>query len=821
MRSRVGSRRRAAVGLAALCALAPGIHPLSAQESEHVASERPSEPASAPRRSRALAIEEIIVTARKREESLQEVPISLSVLDGEFLAAQGITDLREMSSYVPNTSLDVDGFFLRPRMRGFATYGNEGFEQPIGLVIDGVAYGAGPYFQSALFDLDRVEVLRGPQGTLFGKNTTVGLVNLLTRNPTDELTGNLDMQIGNLERRRFEAAIGGPLIANVLNFRIAGLSDERDGIVRNTTKEFVPEANDRLLGKDRKGLRSKIELPNAFGVNLVVGYERIDLELGGGGEELRLVPEGVRPFFLQHDPKTDFERDNFVGSIDSPERNLRTIDNVVVNGGYDLAGWGFDLVAGWSSLTEDDLGDGDFGPIPIAFFDSLRDSGQWTVELRAASPSLAGLFGLERLFDAPLGSTDFSVGFFYQTRTLDDFLLVTSNEAVIAEFLLFQNDPTGGGQFPEGTLGEVDQDGPPTVIEAFFKQEQQTIAGFAQMDWRFLPGWTLLYGMRLSHESKDAFWNQVISDNSVLLARIFDEFKATQGRSELDFSPKVGARYDWSDDVGFYATWARGVRSGGFDATLATANADTREVDPEKVRSWELGSKLRLLGGAATLNLGLFWMNVTDFQLVTEVPTGILDAPVVVNVGEIRARGVEADLVWQPADWLRLLAAIGFNDSEFLEFPFGICEEDRTDTDRDGDARCDLTGGPLERAPKWVFTLVPRVDYPLARLPGLGALTALPLTEMDLTASLTVEYQDTQFLRETLDPRTRQGSFFRLDAMVGLADLERGWSLGFTVENLTDVATASLVEDVAVSNGTFGHFVEPPRLFFGAFRWKF
>lgn len=172
-------------------------------------------------------IEEIVVTAQKTEQSLHEVPISMSVVDDEFMSEQGITDFRDLSQFVPNVAIDARGRFPDVRIRGFGSpVFNKAFEQGVGLVIDGVAYGVRPYFQGPLFDLDRVEVLRGPQGTLFGKNTTAGLLNVVTKQPTDDFTGVFALELGEIGRRRFEGALGGPLVAKLVNFRIAGLSDE-------------------------------------------------------------------------------------------------------------------------------------------------------------------------------------------------------------------------------------------------------------------------------------------------------------------------------------------------------------------------------------------------------------------------------------------------------------------------------------------------------------------------------------------------------------------------------------------------------------------
>ncbi len=161
-------------------------------------------------------IEEIIVTAQKTEQSLQDVPISMSVLGGEFLKQESITDFRDLALHLPNTLINNSSQYPDIRVRGFGSpFANKAFEQPVALVIDGIPYGRALYWLGPLFDLERVEALRGPQGTLFGKNATAGLFNVVTKKPTDELTGFVDAELGEFDTRRFEGAVRGPFLPSV------------------------------------------------------------------------------------------------------------------------------------------------------------------------------------------------------------------------------------------------------------------------------------------------------------------------------------------------------------------------------------------------------------------------------------------------------------------------------------------------------------------------------------------------------------------------------------------------------------------------------
>jgi outer membrane receptor protein involved in Fe transport len=330
--------------------------------------------------------------------------------------------------------------------------------------------------------------------------------------------------------------------------------------------------------------------------------------------------------------------------------------------------------------------------------------------------------------------------------------------------------------------------------------------------------------MRVQYESKDARWDNDVSDNAVALrAAAFENFTLKRDLSNVEFAPKVGLKYRWTDDFQLFTTWSRGFRTGGFNSSVANAdNPEQVEFKSESVASWEVGAKTEFLHGTARLDLTLYNMTLKDFQLSTNLPTGVFSIPAVQNAGEVRARGIEADGTWLPTDWLTFRGAMAFNDTELLKFPFGVCEADRPNSDGDEDPRCDLSGGPLQNAPKWTMTMTPQIIYPLSLLPGLQRRAPV-LDGIELRGGLSVEYVDTHFLRESLDPRTRQGSFFRLNANIGLASPGSGWDLSFTVDNLTDESVSTFVTIPVVNTvrDTFLQFPDPPRLVFGSLRWSF
>ncbi|MGH2830200.1 MAG: TonB-dependent receptor, partial [Candidatus Binatia bacterium] len=307
------------------------------------------------------------------------------------------------------------------------------------------------------------------------------------------------------------------------------------------------------------------------------------------------------------------------------------------------------------------------------------------------------------------------------------------------------------------------------------------------------------------------------------LLGITDEYTDAQSNGELHLAPKGGLKFDWTEDTNFYATFAQGYQAGGFNNFSNSSDPITRVVDPALVDSWEAGTKMRLLGGIADLNLGLFWMTMEDFQLFTvaALPGEQLPVARVINVGELRARGFEMDSTWLPTDWLTVRGALGFNDTKYLEFPFGTCIGDTPNTDGDEDARCDLAGQPLEQAPKWESSVTPSVHFPLTSIPGLGPMLPAFLKDVELTNALNVQYTDVRFLNDSNDPRTRQPSFFLLDASVGFGNPTQGWSLQFRAENLTDESYHNTAFEGVPAGGVIFKSPSPPRLVYGGFRWEF
>jgi outer membrane receptor protein involved in Fe transport len=787
-------------------------------------------------------LDQIVVTAQKREQALMDVPISMTALTGDFLAEQGVTDVTEALQLVPNASVDAAGFFAAPRIRGFTfNNNNKAFEPPVGLVIDGIPHTEVPYFLAALFDVQRLEVLRGPQGTSFGKNTTAGLIHLITRKPGTAFTGSLNLERGELGRNRVEAAFGGPLTENLL-FRVSGLFDEREGFIRNTTAEILPDAPKRLKDRRRTGLRAQLLMPDLFGSRLELGYEAFELFDGGAALELLQAGPNFRDALRRYDPHADFIPGNFVTSQDLPDFRDISIHRSRLQWDTSLGDWGLVAIGGQALMKERLSLDTDFTPAEaINGFGGDRAPLSYG-ELRAVAPTLDGLLGLRLL----PGSTDLLFGVNASRRELrdSDFTFGINSGPFLDLLDAAGRDAQGAGT--GGTPGPLpanpaDTDSAYEEFNQRFDQISEDLSFFAHLQWQFLPHWSMELGGRLTTETKRGVWDVEFTTpppNPILVGIGVEEFEAVRERRERNFQPKVSLNWQPSDTFSAFLHWEKGFKGGGFNAfafregdegpppsgtegAVGDFSDDDLVFEEETGTNWGLDFKTRLLGGAATANLSLFRQTATDFQvLIRENPAGTigLGTSRVVNAEKARAQGVEMDLTWLATDWLTVVGSSGYLDTRYLDFPDNECPAGRGDTDDDDDnPRCDATGKPFPFAPRWSNTLGLRVTLPAQQLPLLGALFSRGGYEWVFGAL--AEHESSQLLDLDLEETKRQGAYLRYRADFGLRDLDRRWSLRVVGENLTNTVTHVRLGDIF--NGVVHGSQRQPRLFYLQFRQDF
>lgn len=770
----------------------------------------PSLAETADTKSRRLVIEEVMVTAQKREQSIRDVPISLLAIDAEFMAEKGITDFSELANFVPNVKMRTDnGAGINMNIRGFAKQsGNTAFDQAVGLLVDGVPYNDNDFFTTGMIDIARIEVLRGPQGTLLGKNTTAGLINITTRRPGDEYSGYVDMQGGDYDHKRVEAAFGGPLINSLINFRVALLSDKRDGVFTNTTadieedpRSFFPGNRKDLLTRDRESIRLKLEMPDFLGSLWGVQFEYAEVGSIGNATEIAHMDDELVNYLRQFDPNLNTTPFDFIGSTNDPGFNDRTVKKAVFYNESAFGDWGLDTTLAWAHVGGY-VATGDPTPAPLFGASIATDKPQWNLDIVLTSPML---------FD---GALEFTTGLFFEDRLLKtESLLEIADEpfagAIAAEAGNSVVPPTV--ILPPSLSGVLD----PFTVESStieFEQNAKTAALYGQFDWHFAEQFTLTTGFRVSQEKKDAEWDRVFNSvNTVLLEEVlgYEEFTNAMERSETTVQPKVALNYKPTDDISLFVHWARGYRSGGFNQA-GSRNAGLT-YDRETVDEYAFNAKTRLLDGAFEFNIGWFLMKLTDFQLLTTGPNDI--APVAENAGSAEAEGVEMDFRWLASHWFSVSTAVGYNNARFTDFPFGPCPADRPNFDGDEDERCNLTGFALQNSPLWSVSISPSLRWQLSDL----GIHSDWLQGVELMLAATAEYQTEATTGLPGDDRFVQDEYVRYDLSVGLgAD---AWSLRVSGKNVTDEAIQRVTAHIPGTQAIV-QSLEPPRTVYAQFRWN-
>jgi iron complex outermembrane recepter protein len=801
------------------------------------------EPAAPP--ATVTRLEDVMVTSQKRVQSIQDVPISVTALTGQMLYEQAVTDVREALQLTPNARVDAAGFFSAPRIRGFTlNNNNKSFEPPVGMVFDGIPHARIEYFLAALMDTQRMEVMRGPQGTTFGKNTTAGLIHLISNEPTSTAQGYLQFDGGELGRRHLEAAYGGP-VTDGFNFRIAGLLDQRDGFIENTTATVVDSAPKELKDRKRTGMRLTTEAPDLWGSRLILGFEASEMYDGGTGLETILSGPNFQDAVRNYDPRADFVPGNWIASIDEPDYKDVSIKRGRFQLDRSIGDWEFVALGAHADMRQTLSIDTDFTPAPCIPGSGTDHSPETYGEFRFTAPTLGGLAGLTLL----PGSSELLFGVSGGHRKiLDSHFIFGVNNRPFAELVGAAGADTGHPPDPTSTGGLV---GAPASdvdnydeLDQSFEQDAQELSGFAHLQYAFHPKWKIELGGRYTTEKKDGLWNLVFTTpppNTTLKAIGTEEFTATRALDMKNFQPKVSLGFTPWADLSTFVHWEKGYKAGGFNAfalregtcsQLAGGADDPSDSDCQGFRDDDLvfrdevatnigfDVKTWLFSHSMNLNLSLFREEAKDFQvLIRENPSGTigLGTSRVVNAEEALAQGVEADLRWLALDWLNIMAAIGVLQTEFVKFTKGECPvgNSKKDSDKDGDAACAQTGKSFPFAPELGVTVSARVTLPLTGLPAVGN----SLGGLAFVGGILAEYEDTQVLDVDLDERKRQPAYTRYRADIGVSSMANRWTVRFVGENLTDTETwvrmGDVFEDVVVGSQN------QPRLMYLQFRQDF
>ncbi|HZP12630.1 MAG TPA: TonB-dependent receptor [Nevskiaceae bacterium] len=778
---------------------------------------------------------EVVVTARKKQERAQDVPIALSVLDGKSLAEANLTLPTDIQERAPGLVVSVPNARLTSyTIRGLgSSSANDGIESSVGLFLDGVYLGRQGLSIFDLIDLDRVEILRGPQGTLFGKNTTAGAISIVTKAPSFDRESRVEGTLGSLDARQVRGSINGPILNGVLAGRLTGYWTQRDGTIHDVY-------NDKLLNDRRKrGLRGQLLWAPALHLT-----GRFIAEYGFSDEECCAFPlrAPVSNNVVQRDAYMEYTRigtdaADRVTDSDAPTRSDMRQKAVSAEFNWDFAdNKKLTSVTAWRDWHFVPLND-DGTSLKLASTSTLNQHQQISQELRVSVDygfvdGVAGVYllhqqldGLERVI---LGEdiTGWVFGGEIRKRALPN---ATESSTGLLLYTLI----------PKRALDGL------TVDTAYF-QRTESAAAFASANWHLSPRIDLTTGLRYTYEWKAAHVHRtryggdpsaspLSTADPVLpvLDALFPQFKpvvcgtdvvctdfqsvgfngiiddvaggeyARENRfREGNYSGQLALSYKLSRDALAYASIARGYKGGGINLGFVGESIQPT-FRPEQATSYEIGAKARLFRALA-LSTAIYQTDVKDYQALTfDNENTLLPNPRqinLLNVGRVRLRGVELEGYGYAASWLMLRGGAAFSRAVTTEFPDAPNEDTRANDKN-------LSGETLYNAPKWTATAG-------AELSNYLDNGTQPFAGIDYSYRSgywgTVEHGRASYI----------DGYDLWNLRVGLRSADRLWDLSFWMRNVLGKDYIAFIYPL-YGVGDYGAAAADPRTFGATLRMEF
>lgn len=722
-------------------------------------------------------IEVITVTAQKRVENILAVPISIASFNSDSIGKTGIRQLNEIAEFVPNLTMTITNDFSSSiAIRGVGSASrNIGFDARVGLYLDGVYIGQSPAHNQDLYDFERIEVLRGPQGTLFGKNNVAGAINLISKKPDDEFGGTLGFSVGNFDLKQYTAMINTPLGDNVAA-KFSVNKYQRAGFTENI-------ATDNWLNEqDSYAYRGQIKATPFDDVEVNFSFDKLHSNrLSFDGEPITNT--------LGTAINTESPARNKVSFDVDPHEN-RDIKGEILTIDFDVANdYAIKSITGHRNVYVQYTNDFDFSKESISYLDYIDDYDQWSQELQLISPEddfqyVAGLYYYQQ--DAHTQRLP-TVG----DETLSLFTGIPRNAF---EFGASMGDPTSIFMLAAFHPG---------VLSAIGDVATTSYAVFFNSNYRFNDAFTLDMGFRYSREEKNVDWT-ISSVDPITSIPVIPIFKLANGqviekRSDNDFSPLMSLNYHLSEQINAYIKYATGYKSGGYNVDFLTqAQLDAGiEFNKETVASYELGIKGHLFDQRVTFSSAVFYSTYEDYQInqLINLAAGTT-ALSIRNAAKVDTRGLEFDLQYQLSNDFQINAAIGLLDAKFAKFPAG------------GSNGEDLSGTKIPGVSDFTFNLSAQYYYPLSAL------------NAELSALLSYNYQsnyntDLDGLSQILLADGDMLAIGQVDgygivnASVGIEPLGNGFSFFFWTRNLTNENTAIIVGEKSFFGTRRNVYVNP------------
>jgi len=657
---------------------------------------------------RSNELETVIVTARLRQEDAQTIPVSVSVVDRALLDQTSTYNVQQMTQLVPS----LNYVSPNPRNTAFTIRGlgssvvavsqaNDGLEPGVGFYVDGVYHARPATAAFDFLDLDRVEVLRGPQGTVFGKNTTAGAISIASRAPTFDASYDVEASAASEDYWQLKASVNGPLMKDTLAGRVSLLETLRGGVIHDvaTGRDLNEVSTTGMRGQllftpgDAVSVRFVADHSTFDPVCCTQVYYTVAPTLKPAARQYPALAAGLNyapPSLDPYDRKTDIDGPL---NVDTSESGLAAIVDWRINDKLALTS-----ISAWRDWNWDAENDRDYIGVPVQISQHIpSQQNQYSEEIRIASSGKA---------------VDWVSGlYWFQQEVVGRPITIYGAQG--AYWLLGPNPP-----YPANLLDHYGQDG-------YTDFNSYSHAAFGEANWRATTKLTVTGGIRYTWESKDGYYNTTVSGgldttgNATLtnakLSILRPQFY-TANVDDDSGSGRLALSYAFQPEAMGYLSYARGYKSGGINMSGLPLNAQnqpalsTAVIKPEQNETYELGVKTTLASRHLQLNADYFDTTVHDFQAnVVDTGPGALRG-YLANIPEVHVEGVEIDAAFKIGEHLTAHASAAHADGKYVDYKSGPCPIEKIGS---ATTVCDLSGKPLSSLPKDTWTIGGDYAHPM------------------------------------------------------------------------------------------------------------
>jgi iron complex outermembrane receptor protein len=721
---------------------------------------------------------EIVVSAQRRTENLQSVPISAQVIGGAQLTEQNLNSLVDVSQTMPAVHVSNGAASGDMYIRGIGSGDQQSFDQSVGTFVDDIYHGRARMSDDVFLDLDRVEVLKGPQSTFFGNNAIAGALNIVTKKPTDTFDASARALYGSDGQYAFESAVGGPL-TSALSVRVAGIVDGGRGWIKDVaTGDDGPNTyNDAgrvtFLFKPTENFDATLKVE--AGRNRESGDLNLQLVNCPAGAPFTPGPfcaaaikAGVPSYIPGH--LGDFD-------ADAPGQGtyLSTVETALTMN-YRLWAHTFTSVTGVYNYDYNQNLELDVSPVAGATVQAPEQYHQFSQEFRVASPS-----------QQPI---EYLAGVYFQSDHLyyqqdNNFPFLTPK---------FAGAPPFAGLVPYLPVSQ----------DFDYSQPEHVYSVFGSASWNVTDALKLTAGIRGESDEKSftrefnyGTGTQIYGGDVPLPASVATLPAAVFGippgtltgtRTDRDWMPSAKLQYQIEPQAMFYVSFSQGFKAGGFNGSDTTGIAANMPFAPEHVNAYEAGIKSQWLDNTLLMNLDIFRSNYRNLQVVVEEGYSTGNGVAVVrNAAASRSQGIEYQGQWAASDHFRLSADVTYLDSRYVSYPNAAPSSLQQAA---GLSAQDLSGAPTEYAPLMSGSVT-------------AAFTARFADRLKFIAAVSPFFTSSYYVLSSEDAASRQSAYLRLDARLTLETADGRWGLDLIGKNLTDRHVITFATIAPTSPGTY------------------